>query len=209
MATPSSVVTRKENSEKNNGDSVVTLERYRSGMTTFDEWMNSIEKNAHLFQRHYDEFNLQNNDIETFKNYISSDGIHALIIGEDWCPDVWRGLPVACALAEQTGMELRLFERDKNSDIMSEFLKDGEFESIPVIVFYNESHEYLGHWMERSDLANSEMSSLVEILHGKERGTPEWDEARELYLNKQWEVAEGWRQSQISELIDLLNNALS
>ena len=44
MATPSSVVTRKENSEKNNGDSVVTLERYRSGMTTFDEWMNSIEK---------------------------------------------------------------------------------------------------------------------------------------------------------------------
>ena len=63
--------------------------------------------------------------------------------------------------------------------------------------------------MERSDLANSEMSSLVEILHGKERGTPEWDEARELYLNKQWEVAEGWRQSQISELIDLLNNALS
>ena len=82
-------------------------------------------------------------------------------------------------------------------------------ESIPVVVFYNDSHEYLGHWIERSDLANSEMNSLVEILQGKERGTPEWDEARALYLSKQWEVAEGWRQSQISELIELLDTALS
>ena len=48
MTTPSSVITRKENSESNNGNSVVTLERYRSGMTNFDEWMNSIEKKCPL-----------------------------------------------------------------------------------------------------------------------------------------------------------------
>ncbi|MEX2376053.1 MAG: thioredoxin family protein, partial [Dehalococcoidia bacterium] len=101
------------------------------------------------------------------------------------------------------------FLRDQNKDIMAEFLKDGEFESVPTIVFYDGDHHYLGHWIERSDRANSEMPALREIMAGKEQGTPEHDEARAKYTAATWEHAEDWRDSQVSEIRALLEEALN
>jgi hypothetical protein len=111
-------------------------------------------------------------------------------------------------LGELTGMEVKFFLRDQNKDIMAEFLKDGEFESIPTVVLYDRDHNYLGHWIERSDKANSEMPALREIMAGKERDTPEYEEARKQYQAKTWDYAEGWRDSQVSELRALLEEAL-
>jgi hypothetical protein len=208
MTTAASTLTRKDAPGKSAGESVVTPERFATGMTTFAEWMGLIEKNADTFQRHYDEFNPTPNDIEGFKGYVQSDGVKALILGTDWCPDVWRGLPVVCKIAEQSGMELRIFERDAHSDIMAEFLKEGEFESVPTIVLYDGDHNYLGHWIERADQANAEMAPLRKIMAGKERDTPEWDTAREQYLKETWSLAEGWRQAQVHELLALIKEAL-
>ena len=81
-------------------------------------------------------------------------------------------------IAEGAGMEVRMFFRDQNKDIMSEFLKDGEFESIPTIVLYDGDHNELGHWIERPALANEEMGPLRDIMAGKEQGSPEWEAAR-------------------------------
>ena len=114
--TATSTLTRKE--APKTGESVVTPERYSTGMSTFAEWMASIEKNSDLFQRHYDEFNPKPDDIEKLKGYVQNHGVKALVLGTDWCPDVWRGLPVAAKISEQSGMELRIFERDQNSDII-------------------------------------------------------------------------------------------
>lgn len=204
--TATSTLTRKETPKT--GDSVVTAERFATGMTTFAQWMGSIEKNADLFQRHYDEFTPKAEDVAALKGYIENHGVKALLLGTDWCPDVWRGLPVAAKLAEETGLDLRIFERDQNSDIMAEFLKDGEFESVPTIVLYDGDNNYLGHWIERADQANEEMGPLREIMAGKERGTPEWDEARAQYMDKTWALADGWRHAQVRELLALLEEAL-
>lgn len=208
MTTAASTLTRKDAPEKAAGESVVTPERFATGMTTFAEWMASIEKNAETFQRHYDDFSPTPQDIEKLKGYVETNGVKALILGTDWCPDVWRGLPVACRIAEQSGMELRIFERDANSDIMAEFLKEGEFESVPTIVLYDGDHNYLGHWIERADQANEEMAPLREIMAGKERETPEWDAARAQYMDKTWELADGWRHAQVRELLALIEEAL-
>jgi len=204
--TATSTMTHKETPKT--GDSVVTAERFATGMTTFADWMGSIQKNAELFQRHYDEFTPNPVDIGKLKSYISNNGVKALLLGTDWCPDVWRGLPVAAKVAEASGLELRIFERDANSDMMAEFLKDGEFESVPTIVLYDGDNNYLGHWIERADQANAEMGPLREIIAGKERNTPEWDEARAAYLDKTWELADGWRHAQVKELLALLEEAL-
>jgi hypothetical protein len=207
MTTAASTTTRKEAAAR--PDSVVTPERYSTGMPNFAAWMAAIEKNKEAFQRHYDEFTPSADDIATLKQLVADHGVKMMVIGEDWCPDVWRGLPVACKLAEQSGMEIRLFKRDENKDIMSEFLKDGEFESIPVVVLYDGSHRYLGHWIERADRANAEMVDLRAILAGVERDTPAWEAAREKYQAKTWELAGGWRQAQVQELIALAREALS
>jgi hypothetical protein len=47
-------------------------------------------------------------------------------------------------------MELRVFPRDDNLDIMSEVpLNRGESQSIPTLVFYTSDHRYIAHWIER------------------------------------------------------------
>jgi hypothetical protein len=53
------------------------------------------------------------------------------------------------------------------------------------------------------------MPQLREIMAGKERDTPEYAEARAKYLDKQWELSEGWRDSQVSEIRELLEEALN
>lgn len=204
--TATSTITRKQASEK--PGSVVTPERFAQGYESFEAWMNAIEKNKESFQRHHDEWVPEQSDIDAIKGLVKQHGVKALVLGEDWCPDVWRGLPVAARMAQMTGMEMRLFKRDENKDIMAEFLKDGEFESIPTIVFYDRDFRYLGHWIERADFANSQMPMLREIMAGKERDTPEYDEARKAYLAKQWELSEGWRDAQVSEIRALLEESL-
>ncbi len=188
--------------------SVVTPERFAEGMQTFEEWMGAIEVRKTEFLRHYDEFDPNADDIAAIKKMVEERGVKALCLGEDWCPDVWRGLPVIAKVSEQTGMELRLFFRDKNKDIMSEFLNQGEFESIPTIVFYDGDHNYLGHWIERPGLANDEMEGLRDILSGVERGTPQFDEARARYNEETWKLAPNWRHASVSEFRAMLEEAL-
>ena len=189
--------------------SVVTPERFMTGLPSFGEWMGAIESREKEFQRHYDEYEPDADDLAAVGALVEQHGVKTLVLGEDWCPDVWRGLPVIAKVAERSGMELRLFFRDQNKDIMSEFLNQGEFESIPTIVFYDRDQRYLGHWIERPALANEEMGPLREILAGKERDTPEWDEARANYLDATWEHAGGWRHAELREIRALLEGALA
>ena len=188
--------------------SVVTPDRFASGLSRFGDWMDAIETRGEEFQRHYDEYEPAADDIAAVASLVESHGVKALVLGEDWCPDVWRGLPVMAKIAEGAGMEVRMFFRDQNKDIMSEFLKDGEFESIPTIVLYDGDHNELGHWIERPALANEEMGPLREIMAGKEQGSPEWDAARASYMDATWAHAVNWRHAQLSELRALLEGAL-
>ena len=188
--------------------SVVTPDRFASGIDSFGAWMDAIEGREAEFQRHYDEYEPDAGDLAAVASLVESHGVKALVLGEHWCPDVWRGLPVIAKIAEGAGMELRMFFRDQNKDIMSEFLKDGEFGSIPTIVFYDADHNELGHWIERPILANEEMAPLREIMEGVERGSPEFDDARARYMDATWERSVGWRHAQLTELRALLENAL-
>ena len=187
--------------------SVVTPERFAEGMQTFEEWMGAIEVRKTEFLRHYEEFDPNADDIAAITKLVEERGVKALCLGEDWCPDVWRGIPVISKVSEATGMELRIFFRDKNKDIMSEFLNQGEFESVPTIVFYDGDHNYLGHWIERPTLANDEMEGLRGMLSGVERGTPEFDEARDRYNEETWKLAGNWRHASVAEFRALLEKA--
>ena len=188
--------------------SVVTPERFASGLPTFAAWMDAIEGRREEFQRHYGEYEPDPDDLAAVRALTEAHGVKALVLGEHWCPDVWRGLPVIARIAEGAGMELRLFFRDRNKDIMSEFLKDGEFESIPTIVFYDRDHRCIGHWIERPARANEEMEPLRAILAGAERGTPAFEDARARYQEETWRLAPDWRHAQLSELRTLLEGAL-
>ena len=83
------------------------------------------------FLQYYDEFELDEGELERFRAFTQRSGGPAkvLAVGEDWCPDVYRGLPTMAKLADSAGVEVRVFPRDSNLDVMNEFLKEGK---VPV-----------------------------------------------------------------------------
>lgn len=142
--------------------SVVTPERFSSGFI-YSDYISQIKVNKNRFRELYDNFRLGPEDTEFFRSAARRPGGPAkiLVLGEDWCPDVYRGLPVMARIAEASGMELRVFPRDTNMDIMNEFLKEGKYASLPTSVFYTIDQRYLWHWMERPAFADQEMEEIA------------------------------------------------
>jgi hypothetical protein len=181
--------------------SVVTPERFAQGLT-YEQWTAAIDRNQERFQENYEATELSEEDVRAFRELIAGENgpARCLALGEAWCPDVFRGLPIMARIAEAAGTELRVFFRDQNKDIMAEFLNQGEPESIPIFVFYTRDHRYLCHWMERPALANQEMHLLLKIFEGRPR-----EEALAEYLAFQkGPVWAGWRRETVREIRDLL-----
>jgi thiol-disulfide isomerase/thioredoxin len=196
-------------------ESVVTSERYSKGMT-YAAYVASIERNQKRFEENYAATEIAPADVAALKALMAKPNGPAkiMLIGEDWCPDVFRGAPVFARLAEATGMELRVFKRDENKDIIGEFLKDGEHESIPVAVFYTKDHRYIAHFIERPQLANDEMRSVLAPMYARLRKanvTPEEKEAmkQEYIAFQNGPIWSNWRQETVRECIRLLEAKVS
>ncbi|MDG1990827.1 MAG: thioredoxin family protein [Dehalococcoidia bacterium] len=190
--------------------SVVTKERFNQGIASFNEWLEKIDNRQKQFKMHYDEYTPEKNDLQELQAIVSEFNIKALLLGESWCPDVWRGLPVLAKLAEETGMEVKYFLKDENQDIMSEFLKDGEFESIPTIIFYDKNLNYLFHWIERPQQANEEMAFMRDkFLSNVPAEGEEKDEAMKAYRREIATKAEEWRHLTLKEIVTNLKNSLN
>ncbi len=207
-------------------ESVITRERFAKGKT-YQEYLESGIRNREQFDDNYgglaisDEQQAALGELATRPNGPD----HMVIIGEDWCPDVYRGMPVGARIAEAMGIEARIFERDQNKDMIAEYLKDGEFESIPVFIFYNAEHVELGHFIERPAVANEQMGELQSVLGdmrpeaiaqrlGHEPSEEEIQQARaegrERYLEWQRtsETWANWRDATVDEVIELLRAAV-
>jgi hypothetical protein len=187
-------------------ESVVTPERFESGYTWqrfFDE---RVIRNREKFQYNYDETRISEDDTAAFRRLaaLPEGPAKVLVLGEDWCPDVFRGLPVIARIAEAAGLELRVFPRDDNMDIMNEFLKDGEHQSIPTAVFYTSDHHYIAHWIERPAKANAELGEIQNLFVGLDR-EKDRDKMRDLYNEFQTgPLWASWREETIREIRALL-----
>ncbi|TMB69334.1 MAG: thioredoxin family protein [Chloroflexi bacterium] len=173
-------------------ESVVTPDRFKSGLT-YDEYVARIQRNREKFEYNYRETKLSNEDASAFRSLASrQEGpSKVLALGEDWCPDVFRGLPVMARIAETAGMELRIFPRDDNLDIMGEFLNRGESQSIPTFVFYTPDHRYIAHWIERPAKANAEMGEVMKRYEGLDRSNPD-DLAKLRQLADEFQTGPVW-----------------
>ena len=185
-------------------ESVVTAQRFAAGLT-YQEYTERIQRNRPKFDYNYGETRLADDDARALRELASrpEGPARVLALAEDWCPDVFRGLPVMARIAEAAGMELRIFSRDQNLDIMNEFLNQGKHQSIPVFVFYTRNQRYLAHWTERPVLTNEQMHLVNAIFQGKtaEEALPEYDRFQ------QGEVWANWRQETVREIRSLLTTA--
>ena len=188
--------------------SVVTPERYSQGMT-YDQYMDTVKVNKARIEEYYANVSLDSEQTARLQELASQENGPArmMVIGEDWCGDVVRELPVLARVAEVAGLELRIFPRDENHDIMNEFLKEGLYMSIPVAVFYDQGHEYICHWIERSEVANREQGEIEASIRSEQPDISDQDFGRQRRARTAARAGD-WQKATVDELVGLIQEHL-
>ena len=189
--------------------SVVTPERFNQGFN-YPDYIDQIKVNKGRFEGCYNGLQLKSDVSASFKELASRPNGPAkmLVLGEDWCGDVVRGLPVLARIAEAAGMEMSVFPRDLNHDIMNEFLKNGQWMSIPCAVFYTKDHQYICHWIERPALADREMEEIEEAIRVENPQITDQEFSRER-RTRTAAKADDWIEATVVELKELLTDRVS
>ncbi len=189
--------------------SVVTPERFSQGFD-YRAYMNEIKVNKARFEGFYDSSTLSEDDVSAFRDLASRDSgpKKMLVLGEDWCGDVVRGLGVLARICEAADMEMRIFPRDSHHDIMNEFLKEGQWMSIPVAVFYTGDHDYICHWIERPAVAEREMHQIEADIRAENPDIDDQAFGRER-RTRTADKADEWIAATVVEIRELLEKTIS
>ena len=184
--------------------SVVTPERFQKGFT-YQDYIGQIKVNKARFDGFYENFKVTPDDAAALKQLAAKPNGPAkmLVLGEDWCGDVIRGMPVLARICESAGLEMSIFPRDENHDIMNEFLKNGEYISIPVSVFYTADHRYICHWIERPEIAEREMHEIEAAIKAEYPDIDDQTFGRERRA-RTLAKADSWIEATIQEIKELL-----
>jgi hypothetical protein len=125
----------------------VTKERFAQGMTV-REYIDQMSMNKDRFLAVLDATRIAPTDAGVLERFGATRRI--LVITEDWCGTALGSLPFVVKLTEgMAGIDVRVFLRDKNLDLMDQYLKDGLHRSIPVYVFFDENMNELARFIER------------------------------------------------------------
>jgi len=126
---------------------VVTKERFAQGMTA-RQYIDQMSTNKARFLTALDSVAIGAEDVKLMERFATTRNV--LVITEDWCGAAIASLPFVVKLAEATPrIEMRIFLRDENPDLMDQFLKEGLYRSIPVFVFFDEHMSELARFIER------------------------------------------------------------
>ncbi|MDQ2911660.1 MAG: thioredoxin family protein [Chloroflexota bacterium] len=121
--------------------------RFEQGLS-YDGYKAQMTRNRDRVDENEARVQFSSEDLATFRALPRP--VKVVVLAEDWCGDVIANLPVLGRLAKDSGkLDVRIFLRDQNDDIMQRYLNKGQFKSIPVLVFFDEDFRELGHWIER------------------------------------------------------------
>ncbi len=154
----------------------VTRERFEQGMT-YEAYKAQMTRNRERLEENERTLQLDPADVAFFSELPQA--LDVIAIAEDWCGDVINNLPILARLAEASGkLNLRVFLRDQNLDLIDQYLKDGLHRSIPVFAFFGEDFRPIGHFIERpasitvkQSAAMAELFATAPELAGVEPGT--------------------------------------
>ncbi len=125
----------------------VTRERFAQGLT-YAQHFAKIGQNREQFEANERDLALSEADLAPFRSLERA--LHVLVITEDWCGDCVANVPILARLARESGkLDLRVFLRDENPDLIDQYLNEGTYRSIPVFVFFDDAFREVGRFIER------------------------------------------------------------
>ena len=165
---------------------MVTRERFEQGMT-FPQYLDQMGTNKETFVKFLSEIVIRPEDKEALAKLGKK--LKVMVITEDWCGDALYNVPVLAKLVEgNPNIEARVFLRDKNADLMDQYLNQGMFRSIPVFAFFDENMNEVARLLERP-------AKITEQLEKK---------MLEVRRSMRAENLEQWRQDVVGEVRSLL-----
>ncbi|MBI2773384.1 MAG: thioredoxin family protein [Chloroflexi bacterium] len=125
----------------------MTAQRFAQGMT-YDEFKTAMTRNQERFQANEERVKLTSDDAGAFRKR----PLRVAVLAADWCGDVVANLPVLGIIAKEAPeLDLRVFERDANADLMEQYLNQGQYKSIPVFAFFDAAWNEVGVFIERPE----------------------------------------------------------
>jgi hypothetical protein len=165
---------------------MVTKERFLQGMTV-QQYLDQMGTNKEKFLEFLSEIKIRPEDREALKKFGKK--LNVLVMTEDWCGDALYNVPVLVKLVEGvSNVETRIFLRDKNPDLMDQYLNQGIYRSIPVFAFFDENMNEIARFIERPP-------KVTEVMEKK---------MLEVRRALRTEHLEGWRQAVVEEVRGLL-----
>jgi Thioredoxin len=150
----------------------VTREQFQSGMT-YDAYKAQMTRNREQFEQNEKDLQLSAEDAQAFRNLPQR--VRVLALAEDWCGDVIANLPIVGRIAEASGgkLDLRILLRDQQpgEQVMNEHLKNGQYKSIPTIIFLDEDFNEVGTWVERPESVTRLREEKRQALY---KAHPDW-----------------------------------
>lgn len=165
---------------------MITKERFAQGMTV-QQYLDQMGTNKDTFVKFLGEIKVKPEDKKALEALGKK--LKCMIITEDWCGDALYNVPVLLKLIEgNPNIETRVFLRDKNPDLMDQYLNKSMFRSIPVFAFFDENMSEIARLLERPPKVTEEL------------------EAKMLEVRKAFraEKLEPWRQAVVGEIRSLL-----
>jgi hypothetical protein len=165
---------------------MITRERFAQGMT-FPQYLDQMGTNKETFVKFLQEIQIRPED----KAALGKLGrkLKCLVITEDWCGDALYNVPVVAKLVEgNPDIEMRVFLRDKNPDLMDQFLNGGLYRSIPVFAFFDEHMNEVARLIERPPVVTGQLEKAMLDVRRRMRA----------------ENLEAWRQDVVGEVRNLL-----
>ena len=125
---------------------MITKERFAQGLS-LARYLDQMTMNKERFVRAMDATVIKPQDVAVLTRH--GQVRHILVITEDWCGTSLACVPFIARLVDgRPGVDLRVFLRDANPDVMDQFLKRGMYRSVPVIAFFDEEMKELARFIE-------------------------------------------------------------
>lgn len=126
---------------------MMTLERFRTGQR-FDAMVAGATENVELWKATRERATVDDAIVDRVQELPGP--LYLAVLSEDWCLDSVSTLPYLDELARRAGnVELRIFSRDANPDLMDAHLTNGVSRSIPAVIAYDEHFVERGWWGSR------------------------------------------------------------
>ncbi len=138
---------------------MVTKERFAQGMT-LGQYVDQMGTNKEKFVQFLSEIKIKPEDKDALARLGKK--LKVLVITEDWCGDALYNVPVLGKLVEgNPNIEMRIFLRDKNPDLMDQYLNQGMFRSIPVFACFDENMNEIARFIERPPAQTEEIEKKM------------------------------------------------